>query len=72
MHEKLQTTNMYQARRVKHYYHPYVTQHKRERQAALQVRAVYLTVLCPLLLLALLWLLTGTSQDAGVDALNED
>ena len=61
MHEKLQGTNMYQARRVKHYYHPYVSQHKREQQASLQLRAVCLTILCLLLLLALLWLVSSTS-----------
>ena len=64
MHEKLQTTNMYQARRVKHYYHPYVSKHKREQQAALQLRAIYLTILCLLLLLALLWLVSSTRPDA--------
>jgi hypothetical protein len=66
MHEKLQSTNMYQARRVRNYYHPYVSQHKREQQAALQLRAVCLTILCLLLLLALLWLVSSTRPEAAV------
>lgn len=70
LHEKLQNTNMYQARRVKHYYHPYVSQHKRAQQEALQLRAVCLTILCLLLLLALLWLVsTSTRPEAAGDVL---
>ena len=69
LHTKLQSTNMYHARRLRDYsyYHPYMTKHRRDQQAALRCRAWCLTVLCLLLVLALLWFVVQSRPDAGGD-----
>jgi hypothetical protein len=68
VHNQLQTSHTYHIKRMpsQYYPHQYTTKYRRNQQAALTVRAVYLTVLLMVFVLLLLWLLSKNTPDTGV------